>query len=369
MKIKFVEQPPPDVAELIAAAQLPHEDKAKTNPETVTVTKPVPAPPPRDPFAVKKPTKEQAYRDAVSAAAEPVAPPTGQMITDGERINQSFVAESSPNHIRETIMLPFSATSIDHRVQRYENKAEVNAIARDFNADALQVPTVSIRVDPETNEETYVVLDGQQRRAAALQVGFEAPIAWSAHRNLSLKDEARLFRQLNFRRSVTAGDLFRVSLAEENVTNLHVMALLKDLGIELNTPRGLNAVRVASRIAERPAGLRDLRWALEEIKAIFDKLGLGGVYDGRVVEAFALLHRHRPTVDSARLRKMLAKAGWNVPDMIGEGRTTQRVRGGKISVCIADAVIKEYNRHLPNDSKTLLDEFPRRKSGITEEKE
>lgn len=275
-------------------------------------------------------------------------------------INRTFVS-TNPDHTVTVRRLRFRDTVIDPRIQRPENRAEINAIVREYNPAALGVPTLSCRVDSDGNE-TFVVLDGQQRRAASLELGYDELVPFTVHYGLTAPEEAQLFRQLNFRRAVTAAVLFKTSLVEGNPVTLAIQAICDGLDIPVGVPSGLMAVDLAKRLANTKDGLRHFRWALEEIQAIFDPERKGGVYDSRVVEAFAMFHRHyEGRVDARRLERKLSELG-GVHHLIGRGNNVRSFKGGRAAQGIMDAMVERYNHHMGTRGTKALPEIPRRRA-------
>lgn len=278
-------------------------------------------------------------------------------------VNRTFVSQNE-NHTVSVRRLRFRDTIIDPRIQRPENKAEINAIVREYNPAALGVATLSCRVDEDGNE-TFVVLDGQQRRAASLIVNYDELVPFTVHYGLTSAEEAQLFRQLNYRRAVTAAVLFKTSLIEGNPVTLAIQAICDHLGIPIGVPNGLNAVDLAKRLANTKDGLRHFRWALEEIQEIFDPERKGGVYDNRIVEGFAMFHRfYEGRVDVKRLERKLKEIG-GVHQLLGQANNIMNYKGGRAAQAVLDAMVHRYNHHMGSRGTKALPEVPRRKGKVT----
>ena len=304
---------------------------------------------------------EQDLAEPVSAPrrrGRPAAPATP------DEVNRTFQSEN-PDHYQVIRKLRMDETVIDPVIQRPEQTSEINTIAKNFSPPALNVLTASCRID-ENGNETYVVLDGQQRRAAAMKIGYTELVPFVVHYSLTLKDEAWLFLNLNYRRSVAASVRFKNELVGEDPVALAIQAVCEGLGIEIGVPSGLMAVDLAKRLSNTEEGLRHFRWALEEIQAIFDPAGQGGVYNNQVIEAFARFHRHyEGRVDVRRLRRKVSELG-TISQFIGQGQNVKSFRGGRISDCLIDVLVRRYNHHMGAGSKYALPEFPRRKGrGVT----
>jgi hypothetical protein len=287
--------------------------------------------------------------------------------TETDLLNRIFKSEN-PNHEVTFGTVNLDDLRIDERIQRAEQTREIINIAEDFNPGALGTLTVSVRELPGGAEE-QILLDGQQRRAACLRVGWHGKVRAVIHRGLTLAEEARLFRQLNFRQSVNAQTLFKVALSEGDSEALAIKAVLDALGLSVSMS-SFGAVNVARRVVRRRGGLTHFQWALEMIQKIYDMDRRGAVYDGRVVEAFALLHeRYLGQLDEANLIKKLSGAPGGMQGLIGHGRTVREVKGGQIVPALIDAIITRYNTHKHRDSRTSLPLWERRAGSKTGQSE
>src|SRR4051812_31723657 len=86
-----------------------------------------------------------------------------------------------------------SRLAVDASYQRPRNERKIRKIANNFDPDALGVLYVSKRADG-----TYVILDGQQRHAALIEMGWQdQQVPCHVYTGLSVADEARLFGEYN----------------------------------------------------------------------------------------------------------------------------------------------------------------------------
>lgn len=250
----------------------------------------------------------------------------------------------------------FSEVKIDPRVQRPKDEGWQARIAADFDPDALGTVTISVRRNGD-----QIVLDGQQRMGAAEIVGYDGEVMANFYRGLSLKQEAALFRRLNFKKNVPVINKFLVSLNEGNPQSLAIKALLDALGIEVVGTGGFTAIGTAQRIAGwDDKGIIDLRWALGVMVQVWGPEGRN--LDGRIIEALALWH-HRDgdtetggLINTAMLCRKLAGRGMGQPGILGEARTWKTVQGGRLVVNLADVLIGTYNVKL---SKNELPQWQR----------
>jgi hypothetical protein len=259
---------------------------------------------------------------------------------------------SNPNHRFHYEWVNLSATTIDPRIQRGEEGPEIAHIVANFNKAALGTFTLSRRTNGD-----LVVLDGQQRRAACFKVEFNEQVQAIVHDGLTLAEEAQLFLDLNYRRSVNAWTQFRVARTAGDPLAQAIGVVLDELKIPLGGPKGFSAVVMARRVAKRQGGLTHLHWALRQVQAVYDTSGDGGVYDGRVVEAFAMLYRECATIIKEEdLHKKLGQKGGGVDGLIGHGHTVQQVAHPpvKIARAIARAIALRYNVGKAKDSVHAL---------------
>lgn len=256
-------------------------------------------------------------------------------------------------------------TEIDPRIQRLEDPGLINNIVGEFDPLALGVSHVSVRTD-DNGEEHLIVLDGQQRRAAMLLLGYNEKVRYVFYYNLTFAAEARLFRLLNNRKGVPAPVLFRIAIAEGDQQAQAIAAILSDLNIPLGVPGGFSSVQMARRVARRPKGLLNFRWALEQVQAIYtsakdESKSTKTIYDGRVIEAFALLReRDGNFINVKNLQHKLASKPQGVAGLLGHANTIATLNlGGSRVADVIDAIVARYNFNLQGRSGNKLEEWDR----------
>lgn len=249
---------------------------------------------------------------------------------------------SNPNHRVETGTVTVKDTFlIDPDIQRGEVTKEIEKFSKEFNPLALGTLTISVR-----ENGVWSVVDGQQRLATSRRVGYTEPIPVNFHYGLSKDEEAQLFLALNDRRSVTALSRFKTRVTAQEPAALGISQILQDLGITVGTGTGFSAIQTADKVYGQKNGPGKLRWSLEMVQAIYDSEGKGGVYNGDVIEAFALIYSHYAgLVDVVRLTEKLGSVGGGIHNLIGRGRTVQSViPGTKTHEGIAEAILSHYNK-------------------------
>lgn len=293
-----------------------------------------------------------------------------------EALNISVGFQSmNPLHRVEIEEVDIHDMWIDPIIQRGEEPGEITEIVSKFNEAALGTLTVSARRKPGRNSKgMYAMLDGQQRRAALLQL--EAMGKWPAerkvrvlvHYNLSIKEEAQLFLDLNYRRAVQPLRRFKTRIIAEEPISLKIKSILDSFDIHLSTgPRGFQAVNTAERIITQDGGEERFRWCLYIIREIYDT-NVKGSWDGRIIEALSLVHAsYSAHLDEERLIKKLSSMGDRVSKLLGAGRTRQELNGGQIHFNIAEAILYYYNQSRSIDTKKpkKLPPLPRRRAAVT----
>lgn len=260
----------------------------------------------------------------------------------------------------------FGDTIVDPTIQRPEQPDEIAALVRDFDPSVLGMITIWRRVVPavivdgvqvESEHVELVVIDGQQRRAAALLVGYDGPVHADVHDGLTRRDAARLFRKLNTRKAVNHVSQFKLALVEEDPHALGVQAVLDSLNIAFGTQKGYMAAKSAIRLIKRTNGATHLHWALRQVQRLYDR-GAGGVYDGNVVEAFFMLHeRYGNRIDEKRLFERLASDEGSNAGLVEFAQTYKRIHKGTLTVAIVRAIIDRYNKNLWKTSRAALPEW------------
>lgn len=263
---------------------------------------------------------------------------------DADTVSRGFES-TNPDHWVEVRRLNIDDLYVDPLIQRGEEPGEIANIVANYNPAAVGTLTGSVRTSGIRS-----LLDGQQRRAALAILRergeSDGTVDVRLHHGLSIEEEAQLFLQLNYRRSVGAMQRFKARLTAGEEKAHRIKEILDDLEIPFGRPpKGFMAIGRADDIFDQENGPQRLRWALTIIRDVFDDDGRGGCYDGRVMVAFALLHKHfmPHRLDEDLLRRKLMSTTSLVNKLIGMGKTRQEINGGDISHNIAMAIVKIYN--------------------------
>lgn len=132
-----------------------------------------------------------------------------------------------------------SRIHVDHRYERSLNKRKVRTIINTFDPDAVGVLYVSKRADGE-----YVILDGMHRLNAILGMGWgDQKVPCYVYSDLTLADEARMFRQFNeLRTRPKPLELHKAGVVEGDPRAVGIEKVLANQGLHLGVGPALNRV-------------------------------------------------------------------------------------------------------------------------------
>lgn len=202
---------------------------------------------------------------------------------------------------------------IDTRVQRATNKARVNQMARDFQPEALGVITVSRRDDG-----TVWVIDGGHRVKTAAKVkGPDWLMDCKVHHELTLAQEARLFRLLNDNRQVLPLDKFKARLEEGEKGALAIAERCQRHGVligsHLKAISAVEQVYLGIGVPRLAPGERcpDAVDAMLEIVigAWGRPSGYSLVFNGHILRGIGSVFAYHPQADRDKLARRLAQQG------------------------------------------------------------
>lgn len=207
----------------------------------------------------------------------------------------------------------------DENVQRRFDPAHAKKMAAEFDPARFGLGHLSHRKDG-----SYHVLDGQHRRAAAVQAGYGATLfLFRVYRGLTEKQEADIFEKLQrLRKPVHALDMFRMRLKAGDRDHLEVERILASYGLRVagyRTDGGIAAVQAlldiyAGRLsrgahADGAPGIAGGDLLSRTLNVLCKAWGTNReAYDVVLLKGVAaLLLKHNTKVDAGALAKALAK--------------------------------------------------------------
>lgn len=240
--------------------------------------------------------------------------------------------------------LPISLMHVDHHYQRDADMRWVNAIAKHFDPDLLDVFKVNWRDDG-----TFWCVNGQHRIRALRALGKnDAVVCCDLYEGLTVAEEAKLFTETQaLTKRISVRDRWHARKAEQDPVTLAIDALLEEFG--LNDAPSLAYGTFQAIFMEDPALLR---WTLNMCAAtyshldrVLDRLEWNKSHGAILVSAIAqfnALYRTSDEFNPERLRTAIRQSYYQPTDLIMAARNKARnwssVRGAVL--VLAEA----YNR-------------------------
>lgn len=243
----------------------------------------------------------------------------------------------------------------DSSYNRPVHLGRVAAMVEKFDPEAIGVIYVSRR----RNGGLYI-LDGQHRVEILRQVGWQdQKVPCLVYENLTIEDEARLFREMNEQRTKPRPeDLFRARLVAGDPIAEAINAVLERHGLYLTTTAGdahIRAVRTVEKLANS-VGIHVLDQTLEIINSAwgFDKDSLS---QPTLTGIALLLATHKNLSIERLIEKLRAE---HPVQMIAKMKYLSTVGGGSDNPTnFANVMIQIYNKGLRTPG-SRLDEIKRK---------
>ena len=256
------------------------------------------------------------------------------------------MSNTAPKKIDKPVTRKLKANEliVDPQVQREVDPKRVRNMAADLNLSAIGVLCVS-----ERSNGDMVVLDGGHRRGALIEAGEgDTPITCEVYRNLTVADEAMIFRYRNNTQKVGYLDRFRVRLVEgeeiavevERLANKHGWAVVgspESSGMPiLHSVQKLEELyRRNEHVANEVLKVATLSWGHDPNAVDYRILGGLGSF----------LTRYWDEVDSSDLENRLStyKGGPNV--LIQQSQGLREIRKVPAASAIAELITDIYNKN------------------------
>jgi len=237
--------------------------------------------------------------------------------------------------------------TIDRSVQRdHLDLGKVERIVKRFNPSALGIITVSQR-----NAVTYIVLDGMHRTQAVKELTDNTgKVLCHVFHDLTRKDEAQMFLDLNDGTQPTLIDKYQKRLITEDPTAVGIEELLHSYNFEIgnNNQNGfINAVGAVERVY-----LKSLKMEAEpnllQLVLISITHAWGNNRDGAVSSILeglgAFFAVHGASVDLDRFKRKLELYKGGPLGLLTDARGLAAIRKGKVSMAVAELLTDEYNK-------------------------
>jgi len=232
---------------------------------------------------------------------------------------------------------------IDPNVQRGLKLKRVQAMAAEFQPDALGVLVTSFR-----SPKRIHIIDGQHRYAAAENTKYDGVIMTQEYHGLTVPEEAALFKLLNTTEKVNRIDQFLIACVAQDPAAVHLAAMLAETGWQVspNTREGhLSAVAALEKVyALDPdaakATLHVLTRAWNHRAAAVQGPLLVGV--GKMIHRYGIGGRTGIDLDDLGHRMSKIPGGPDALVLNAKGR--KLTRAGDLSIEIARILVELYNQ-------------------------
>lgn len=244
--------------------------------------------------------------------------------------------------------------TVDPAYQRAENDPKIRKIMREFNPDAIGVLYVSRRDDG-----TVVIIDGQQRRAAFLRMGWgDQRLPCMVYSGLTQAEEASLWTDYNeLRTKPTPLDRFRADLVAGDPDAVSVQQILDRHNLTFGTATTKRAYVIRSvgavRTVHQRAGTDVLDQTLDSLNRAWPQSP--DAFQGEFIQAVGAVYaRFGSRIARNRLVDVLQA---EAPDLfirravIRHAESGTGARGaagnGALTTTVAKMVCENYNQSKP----------------------
>lgn len=240
-------------------------------------------------------------------------------------------------HLAQIRLIAAHQLIVDPAVQRNLDQRRVTTIAAAYDGEAVGVLTVSQRANG-----TYHIVDGQHRHAAArIAIGESVELPCRVFTDLTLQDEARLFRLLNNTNKVQAIDRFKVRVIEGEPAAVDIDRIIRHAGWKIGavpSSHYFGAVAAADRLYKAAPA------AVERSIMTITKAWGHDEADGRVFEGIGLLYaRYGESVDLMELTNRLSVFPGGQRALLGKARGLANLLSTGVANAIAEVVVELYN--------------------------
>lgn len=220
--------------------------------------------------------------------------------------------------------------------QRALNQSWVDRLAAEFNPDVMGILHVSHR------DGWYYVVDGQHRRAAAIQwLGSDQQVQCHIYEDLTTADEANLFLRLNSVKAQNPMSKYKVAIAAGRPIETDIDRIARSTGVVIGTSKPLEEVSCVTALINtyKKSGPGGLSFALRVINAAYG-------YDGfnrDIISALGLIKdRYGDTINEDKLVMRLRKVG--IVELRRKAKDWRETSGNPANQCHAHTMIEFYNR-------------------------
>lgn len=220
--------------------------------------------------------------------------------------------------------------------QRTLNQPWVDTLTKDFNPDVMGMIHVSKR------DGWYYVVDGQHRRAAAIQwLGSDQQVQCHIYENLTTADEAALFLKLNAVKAQSPMSKYKVALTAGSPIETDVDRIARSLDLVIGTSKDLEEIGCVTALLNtyRKSGPGSLSFSLRVIR---DAYGFDGFQRDPIAALALVKDRYGNSINEDKLIMRLSKVG--IVELRRKARDWRETTGNPAAQCFAHTMIIFYNQ-------------------------
>lgn len=233
------------------------------------------------------------------------------------------------------------AMGVAPHCQRELIPGHVSQLLKQFDLDKMGVLVLSKHAD-----DLYLILDGQQRRAALIEFlgsGWECQrVQCQVYHGLTRQEESGLFVDLNYHRLVRAWHLYRVSVQAGREPYVSIEAIVHACGLRTGASAGPGVIAAVSALQKvyKRGGPKTLA---KTLRLIMDSYGETCV-EGDIIEGIGLLcQRYDDALDFDRAVAALGNLRGGVSALRTRARVAQQRYGGTIASALAAVAVIVIN--------------------------
>lgn len=248
-----------------------------------------------------------------------------------------------------TVWISISDMRFDPRVNRVLRQSRVDEIAANFDADKLGIIHLSKRDDG-----TYVVIEGQHRVRALVQMGWQDQrMEARVYEGLSVAQEAELMLALNDKLTLSSLDGFLIAVNAEDPEAVTINNIVNAAGLVVDNQLkdgSVTAVGALQKIYRGEASASAGNTNPEVLAATLDiAIASWGkskaAVNGSVLNGIGLLlHRYGDLVDRDVLVQKLGAIPGGPSGLLGRAKALREIRGSSVPRNVAATVVEVYNK-------------------------
>jgi hypothetical protein len=241
---------------------------------------------------------------------------------------------------------------VDPSYQRPLEEARVEAMARDFDPDAVGLPFV-VEIRQKNGKVKYAIIDGQHRIGSARKCfGDDQMIKCEIIRNISVARAAALFEKRNKMKKPRLIDRFIALETAKDEETMEILAIVRGLGLNVHRTRGDNIVQAVGALQKVYRGER-MRGTGKNPNALRRTLEICQEAWGPSPDAFnenivlgigMVLNRHADAINTDELLRKLKSYPGGALRLLGNARGLRAIDGGSIAHTVAAIVVKTYSK-------------------------